>query len=369
LLDSKKKPEQALAQLKETIEAVLEKKEGSASTLLIAGIGSFFLILFILYFAVRKKKEDSWEIMIPASAKGWERIRFYADKFYIPYLFVMPALLLLVIFLFFPLIVSLVMSFTNWNVYSFNNWGQIHFLGFENYTKLFQERVFWKALANTFIFAGAGVPLTVLVSLFFAVLINEKFVRIKAVFRTGYFIPVVTTLVAVAVIWRWLYNPEYGLINYFLELLRLPRQDWLGNTKLALPSLILMGVWKSFGYNMVIFLAGLQTIPDALYEASDIDGASKWQQFYYITLPSLQPTMSFITIMSFIGYFQFFAEPYIMTKGGPLNSTISVVQYMYNQGFKFFQFGYATSVAYVLFLFIFVFTLLQMKIRKMGEVS
>ena len=178
-----------------------------------------------------------------------------------------------------------------------------------------------------------------------------------------------TTLVAVAVIWRWLYNPEYGLINYFLELLRLPRQDWLGNTKLALPSLILMGVWKSFGYNMVIFLAGLQTIPDALYEASDIDGASKWQQFYYITLPSLQPTMSFITIMSFIGYFQFFAEPYIMTKGGPLNSTISVVQYMYNQGFKFFQFGYATSVAYVLFLFIFVFTLLQMKIRKMGEVS
>ena len=179
--------------------------------------------------------------------------------------------------------------------------------------------------------------------------------------------PVITTLVAVAVVWRWLYNPEYGLVNYVLGLIGIEKQTWLSSPKLALPALIVMSIWKNFGYNMVIVLAGLQTIPKSLYEAAGVDGADAWQSFWHITLPSLKPTLFFVFVMTTIGSLQFFGEPYIMTKGGPLNKTLSIVMYMYNQGFKFFKFGYATAIAYVLFICILMFTMIQIYYNRKLE--
>lgn len=281
--------------------------------------------------------------------------------------FVLPAVALLGIFLFFPIAVSFVMSLTDLNIFSINAWHRTQFIGIENYAKIIQDPVFWRALWNTLYFAGVGVPLTIAVSLLAAVALNQKFIKGKSFFRMSLFAPVVTTIVAVAVVWRWLYNPEYGVFNWFLQSgLGLKKIFWLSDPRTSLPSLILMAIWKNFGYNMVIFLAGLQTIPESQYEAARIDGASPWQCFRYITVPGLAPTLLFVLIMTTIGYLQFFAEPYVMTKGGPLDSTTSIVLYMYTQGFRFFNLGYASAVSYALFGLIFVFTFVQMRLKKSG---
>ncbi len=219
-------------------------------------------------------------------------------------------------------------------------------------------------MRNSLLFALVGVPLNLICSLLAALLLNREFIRFKALFRVGFFIPCITTMVAVAVIWRWLYNPEFGLLNLALGWLGLSPQNWLADQWLALPSLIVMAVWKGFGYNMIIFIAALQAIPEDLYESADIDGANETQQFWHITLPMLRETTVFVTIMTSIGFLQFFAEPYVMTGGGPLNQTMSVVLYMYNHGFKFYNLGYASSIAYVLFALILAFTLAQGMIKK-----
>ncbi|MDI6641635.1 MAG: sugar ABC transporter permease [Elusimicrobiota bacterium] len=283
---------------------------------------------------------------------------------YAPYFFILPAISVLLVFLFLPIIASFLLSLTNCDIYSIADWRKIFFIGLENYRSLLKDTVFWKSLQNTAVFVGLGVPLSITVSLFMAIILNEGFIKFRSLFRAGYFVPVITTLVAVAVIWKWLYEPKHGLINWFFGLIRIPSQDWLNSERLALPSLIVMAVWKNFGYNMVIFLAGLQAIPSSLYEAAAVDGANKWQGFWHITIPGLRPTTLFITVTTLIGYFQFFAEPYVMTQGGPMNSTISIVLYMYYQGFKFFRLGYASAIAYVLFGIIFVFTMLQLRFQK-----
>jgi len=184
------------------------------------------------------------------------------------------------------------------------------------------------------------------------------------VFRTAYFAPVVTTLVAVAVVWRFVYHPRFGLLNYALSFLGIGQIDWLGDPAWAMPAIILMAVWKNFGYNMVIFIAGLQNIPDELYEAANIDGAGKWQQFRSVTLPMLAPTTLFITIITMIGYIQLFAEPYVMTQGGPLNSTLSIVLLMYQHGFRWWNMGYSAAVAFVLFAIILLASLVQTQVSK-----
>jgi ABC-type sugar transport system permease subunit/ABC-type glycerol-3-phosphate transport system substrate-binding protein len=303
------------------------------------------IIATILYFSVGKKE-------------------YFGKINYAPYFFIAPAIFILIVFLFLPIIASFILSLTNCDIYSIASWDKISYVGFQNYKQLFNDPLFWKSLLNTFIFVGVGVPMSIAVSLFMAIVLNQKFVKFKAVFRAGYFIPVITTIVAVAIVWKWLYNPEYGLINWLLSLIDIPKQEWLRDPRLALPSLIIMAVWKNFGYNMVIFLAGLQAIPASLYEAASIDGANEFQSFWYITIPSLKPTLLFVTITTTIGYFQFFAEPYVMTQGGPLNSTMSIVLYMYNYGFKFFKLGYASAVSYVLFAIIFIFTMVQFKFKK-----
>lgn len=281
-----------------------------------------------------------------------------------PFLFLAPAVLLMLAFFFLPLAAAFFMSFTDLNIYSLGDWRAAEVIGLANYAALVQDGLFWRALLNTFYFVVVGVPLTILSALVAAIALNSKLVRWRSVFRLGYFMPVVTTMVAVAVIWRWIYHPRFGLLNYFLSLVGIQGPDWLASTTWAMPALILMAVWKNFGYSMVIFLAGLQNIAPDYYEAARIDGANGWQQTLYITLPLLRPTTRFVAIITAIGYLQLFAEPYVMTNGGPLDSTLSVVLLMYQEAFKFWNMGYGAAIAFVLFAVIFLLTLVQMRFQR-----
>jgi len=284
------------------------------------------------------------------------------------YFFAAPALLAIFIFFFLPIAAAFLMSFTDFDIYSLGDISKARFVGFKNYLLLLNNALFWKSLKNTLYFAFVGGPLSIATSLSVALLLNSKLIKFKSIFRLAFFTPVITTLVAVAVVWRFIYHPRFGLMNYFLGFFGINAIDWLGNPHWAMPALIILAVWKNFGYNMIIFIAGLQNIPDELYEASYIDGASKWQQFWNVTLPLLAPTTLFVSIITAIGYFQFFAEPYVMTQGGPLNSTLSVVLLMYQEGFRWWRMGYSASIAFILFTIILVVTLIQLKLQKSNAI-
>ena len=278
--------------------------------------------------------------------------------------FLAPALTLIGVFFFLPVAASLLLSVTDFDLYGVANPGNTRFVGFENYARLLRTPDFWAALKNTFYFALVGGPLTIAVSLGAALLLSSRLVRFKSVFRTIYFTPFVTTLVAVAIVWKYLYHTRYGLFNYALGAIGVGPIDWLGDPHWAMPAIILMAVWKGFGYNMLIFIAGLQAIPEDLYDAAEIDGASAWRRFFSITLPMLAPTLVFVSVITMIGYFQLFAEPYVMTQGGPLRSTTSVVLLMYEEGFRWWRMGYAAAIAFVLFIVILLATLLQFRLQK-----
>jgi multiple sugar transport system permease protein len=279
-------------------------------------------------------------------------------------LFLSPALFVLAIFFFVPVLAGFALSVTDFDLYAIGDVHNLRFIALENYVTLLRSNVFWTAFLNTLYFAVAGGPLTVAASLAAALLVNAKAARWKPFFRTVYFAPVVTTLVAVAIVFRFLYHPRFGMINRVLESIGLHGVDWLSDPLLAMPAIIAVAVWKNFGYNMIIFIAGLQNIPDELYEAARIDGAGEWKQFRHVTLPMLGPTFLFVGIVTAIGYLQLFAEPYVMTHGGPLNRTLSAVMLMYQQGFKFFRMGYAAAVAFLLFLTIAAATALQMRLQE-----
>ena len=278
--------------------------------------------------------------------------------------FVAPALLVIVVFFFLPVLAALAMSLTDFDIYALADSRNLRLVGLRNYAQLLQTPLFWRAFGNTLYFVAVGVPLSVGLSLAMALLLNARVVRFQAFFRTALFAPVVTTLVAVAVIWRYLFNPHYGLLNYALGRIGIAPIDWLGDPRWAMPAIIVFAVWKNFGYNMVIFLAGLQSIPAGLYEAAWIDGASTWQQFRHVTLPMLAPIATMVNILTIAGYFQLFAEPYVMTQGGPLQSTVSVLYLMYEEGFKWWNLGSASAVAFVLFVFIFGVTALQLRLAR-----
>jgi multiple sugar transport system permease protein len=282
----------------------------------------------------------------------------------IAWFFLAPALISIGVFFVIPVVAALVLSFTDFDIYSLANLGYARFVGFRNYTRLFDDPLFWKALRNTLYFLLVGGPLSIAVSLIAALLLNSRLVRFRTFFRTAYFAPVVTTLVAVSVVWRFVYHPRFGLLNALLSVVGIGPIDWLGDPTWAMPAIILMAVWKNFGYNMIIFIAGLQTIPQDLYEAASIDGAGPWQQFRSITIPMLAPTTLFVTVITMIGYFQLFAEPYVMTQGGPLNSTLSIVLYMYQQGFRWWSMGYSAALAFVLFAFILAGSVVQSRLQK-----
>lgn len=270
-----------------------------------------------------------------------------------------PALLVIGVFFFLPALGALAVSLTDFDLYALADPRNVRFVGLENYAQLVSRPLFWKSLGNTLYFVLAGVPLSIAVSLGAALLLDSKLARFRAFYRTAYFAPVVTTLVAVAVVWRYIFHTRYGLMNEGLAQLGLGPVDWLGDPRWAMPAIILLAVWKNFGYNMVIFIAALQSVPRDLYEAARIDGASAWRQFRSITLPMIAPTLALVGIITTAGYFQLFAEPYVMTEGGPLQSTLSVLYFMYEEGFKWWNLGSASAVAFVLFLVIFAFTLLQ----------
>src|SRR5688572_3262352 len=278
--------------------------------------------------------------------------------------FLAPALLLIGTFFFLPVVASLLLSVTDFDIYAIADLGNVRFIGLRNYTNLFDNPVFWQAVKNTFYFALIGGPLTVAVSLYAALIVNAKTVKYKTVFRTIFFVPFVTTLVAVAIVWRYLYHPQYGLFNYGLGLVGIDPVNWLSDPKWAMPSIILMAVWKNFGYNMLIFIAGLQNIPAELYEAAYLDGAGPLRRFRHVTLPMLAPTFLFVGVITMIGYFQLFAEPYVMTGGGPLRATTSLVLLMYEEGFRWWRMGVAAAVAFVLFVIILIWTLIQFRLQK-----
>jgi multiple sugar transport system permease protein len=283
---------------------------------------------------------------------------------YAAYFFLAPAVSAIFIFFFIPVVAALVISFTDFDIYALRSLSNTRFIGFTNYIRLFNDPLFWTALKNTFYYVIGAGPISVAISLCAALLLNSKLVKYKAIFRLAYFIPVVTTLVAVAIIWRFIYHPKFGMLNYLLSFVGINPIDWLGDPNWAMPAIMLMSVWKNFGYNMIIFIAGLQNIPDELYEAAMIEGANAWQKFRKITLPMLIPTTVFVSIITIIGFFQLFAEPYIMTQGGPLNKTLSIVGYMYQEGFRWWNMGYSASLAFVLFIIIFIATLFQLRIQK-----
>jgi multiple sugar transport system permease protein len=259
------------------------------------------------------------------------------------------------------------MSLTDFDIYALADLRNLRIVGLRNYAELLQRPLFWKALGNTLYFVVVGVPLSLAVSLGAALLLDSRFARFQPFFRTALFAPVVTTIVAVAVIWRHLLGTRYGFVNYALGAIGIAPIDWLGDPRFAMPAIIIFAVWKNFGYNMIILLAGLQSIPRDLYEAARIDGASALARFRYVTLPMLAPILTIVGILTVAGYFQLFAEPYVMTQGGPLQSTVSVLYFMYEEGFKWWNLGTASAVAFMLFLLIFAVTMLQLRqMRRAG---
>ena len=280
------------------------------------------------------------------------------------YAFVAPALGLLAVFFLLPTIAALVLSFTDFDVYAVADSRRLRLVGLDNYVRLLHDARFWTALRNTVWFVLVAGPASIAVSLAAALLVDAKVVRGRAIFRTILFLPVVTTLVAVAVVWRYLYHPRYGLLNQLLGAVGIAPVDWLGDPAWALPALALLAVWKNFGFNMLIFLAGLQAIPERLSEAARLDGANRWQELWHVTVPMLAPTFVFVGVITTIGYLQLFAEPYVMTQGGPANSTLSVVLLMYEEGFRWWNLGYGAAVAFVLFALILTVSLLQLWLQR-----
>ena len=277
--------------------------------------------------------------------------------------FALPFFVLFIVFMAGPVLASLGMSFTDMRSADLRNPFSVNFVGFENYTKLLQDDTFWKAAFNTAYFVLVGVPLTMVLGLAAAVGLNSGINRFRAFFRVGYYLPVVTSIVAIAVVWRFLLQTDRGILNGILDAVGISGPAWLDDPTWAMPSLIVMAAWRNMGLLMVIFLAGLQTIPRELYEAAEMDAAGKWARFRFITLPMLRPTLLFGAVLTGIGYLQFFEEPFVMTQGGPLDSTLSVSYYIYKQ-FGFGNYGFATAISYVLFLAIVVMTAVQFRLLR-----
>jgi multiple sugar transport system permease protein len=280
------------------------------------------------------------------------------------WLFVTPALLLIGFFFVIPVIGVFVLSFTDFDIYSIGTPADTRFVGLGNYATLFSSPLFWTALKNTTYYVAVGGPLSVIVSLAGAVMIDSRLTRWKPFFRSTFFAPWVTTLVAVALVWRYIYHPQYGPLNALLGAFGVAPIDWLGDPHWAMPAIILVSVWKNFGYNMLIFLAGLQTIPAELYEAAELDGAGAWRRFRHVTVPMLGPTFVFVGVVTMIAAFQIFSEPYVMTQGGPLKSTLTLVLFMYEQGFRWWRLGFAAAVAVVLFLLTLAGTMVQLTLGR-----
>ncbi|HSK52378.1 MAG TPA: sugar ABC transporter permease [Clostridia bacterium] len=278
--------------------------------------------------------------------------------------FALPFLLIFVIFMAGPIAASMVLSLTDFGLRDLRNPLGTDFIGLDNYTTLLSDPKFQSALFNTAYFVIVGVPLTLGLGLGAALALDRGIRHFKTLFRVGYYLPVVTSIVAIAVVWRFLLNPDQGLLNMILDTIGINGPNWLADPTLAMPSIIAMAAWRNLGFAMIVFLAGLQTIPAQLYEAASIDGAGRWQAFRHVTLPLLRPTILFLVVITTIGYLQLFEEPFVMTDGGPLDKTLSISMYMYQQGFEFFNQGYAAAIAWILFVLVAIVAVVQFRLLR-----
>ena len=278
--------------------------------------------------------------------------------------FALPFVLVFTLFMAGPILASLVMSFTDFGLRDLRNPLGTDFVGLANYQALLDDPKFRKAMINTAYFVVVGVPLTLFLGLAVALALDRGIKKFRTLFRVGYYLPVVTSIVAIAVVWRFLLNPDQGLINLLLAQAGIQGPSWLADPMLAMPSIIAMAAWRNLGLAMIVFLAGLQTIPAQLYEAAAIDGAGRWQAFRNVTLPLLRPTILFLVVITTIGYLQLFEEPFVMTEGGPLDQTLSISMYMYQQGFEFFKQGYAAAIAWILFILVAIVAVVQIRVLR-----
>lgn len=275
------------------------------------------------------------------------------------YILILPTIIGLIVFTASPVLASLYYSFTRWNLLSTPKWQ-----GFDNYIELLTEDpLFWITIKNTGFYVLGTVPTGTVLALLLAIALNQK-IRFVAVFRTIYFLPVVSSVVAISVLWLWLYQSDFGLVNELLRALGFRGVRWLSSVTWAMPAIIIMSIWHGLGYNIVIFIAGLQGIPQDYYEAATVDGANSWHKFVNITIPLLSPVTFFVLTLSVINSFQVFAQAYVMTRGGPVNATKTIVYYLFQQGFENFHMGYASALAYVLFVIIVSLTLFQFWFQK-----
>ncbi len=275
------------------------------------------------------------------------------------FIFLLPNLICFLCFILIPILYSFVLSFMKWDILSAPS-----FVGLDNFIRLFtKDPVFQQVLTNTFIFVLFSVPGGTIISLFIALLLNQEIIG-KRIYRTVFFLPVISSSVIVAMLWKWLLVPDFGLVNYLLSLFSIKGPNWLTDPNWALPSVIMVSIWKGVGFNMLIFLAGLQSIPTTYYEAVEIDGGNALHKFFNVTLPLLAPTTFFVVVMSIIGSFQAFDTVNLMTNGGPGRSTSVIVHYLYQKAFKSFDMGYAASISYVLFAMVLILTIIQFKINK-----
>jgi multiple sugar transport system permease protein len=277
--------------------------------------------------------------------------------------FALPFLAVFAAFMAGPVVASLAMSFTDMRGTDLRNPLAVNLVGLGNYVKLFGDEVFLQSLRNTALFVAGSVPLTIVSALAVALALDRGITRLRTFFRVGYYLPVVTSIVAVALVWRFLLQPDTGLVNSLLRTVGIAGPHWLDDPLFAMPALIVMTAWRGMGFIMVVFLAGLQAIPRAVYEAAELDGAGRWAQFRFVTLPMLRTTMLFAVVITSIGQLQFIEEPFVMTRGGPLNKTLSVTMEVYNQ-FGFGNYGYASAMSYVLFVVIVALTAVWFRVLR-----
>jgi multiple sugar transport system permease protein len=293
--------------------------------------------------------------------RKWKNI-FYKDNIWVAILLI-PNLLVFLTFIIFPVVATIVISLMNWDLL-----GAITWAGLDNYISLLGDQTFWKVTQNTLYFTFVSVPVCLVISFTVAVLLDGK-IKLLKFWRAVYFMPVVSSMVVVAIVWNWLYNPEFGLINFLLGLFGIKGPAWLADTKWAMPAIIITNIWKNMGYNMMLFLAGLQSISHTYYEAAELDGANFLQKTWHVTIPMISFTTFFVVITSIIGSFQAFDLIQMMTDGGPARSTSVMVHYLYQNAFSYFKMGYASAQALVLTLIVFLMTLFQFKFVKVNDIS
>lgn len=292
----------------------------------------------------------------PAQPSRWARL--INNEHVVGYLFVAPLIIGLLIFTYGPVLAAFALSFTKGDYISIPRW-----IGLGNYQTLLKEDLFWISMHNTLYYVIGVVPAGLLLSLLLALAMNQK-LRGIVFFRSIFFLPTITSSVAISLMWLWIYNPEFGVLNFLLKQIGIKGPTWLASSTWAMPAVIIMSIWRGLGYNMLIYLAGLQGIPEVYYEAAEIDGADAWAKFRHITLPLLSPTTFMLLILSLIGAFQVFEYTYVMTGGGPVYATLTIVLHIYNNAFRSFQMGYASALAYVLFFILLSLTLVQLQLQK-----